>query len=145
MRVAPKDSYSVLLADDSDTDRLLLRLALLRHPRLTIVGEVQDGLEVIHYLSATGRFKNRKKYPFPDLLLLDLKMPLQTGHEVLAWLRDNSFKNLQIAVVSGSVMSEDLCQSLALKADAFFVKSADRREREAMVCDIERLLDRASQ
>jgi len=136
-----KDSYSVLLADDSDKDRLLIRHALLKHPRLVIVGEVTDGVQVIDYLRATGEFKNRKKHPFPDLLILDLKMPLKSGYEVLEWLRVQSFADLVVAVVSGSVLPEDLKLSLELGADAFFVKAAERRAREAMVSKLEVLLD----
>ncbi|HZQ48582.1 MAG TPA: response regulator, partial [Verrucomicrobiae bacterium] len=78
-----KQPYSVLLADDSPQDRLLMRLALQSHPRLSVVGEVSDGIETIAYLSGDGPFTDRKQYPFPDLLILDLKMPRKTGYEIL--------------------------------------------------------------
>ena len=64
MGQSQKQTYAVLLADDSAQDRLLMRLALRRHPGLRVVGEVEDGFEVAAYLSGDGKFKDREKHPF---------------------------------------------------------------------------------
>jgi CheY-like chemotaxis protein len=136
-----KLSYSILLTDDSINDRLLMRQALRKHPRLCLIGELGDGAEAIAYLKGEGKFQNRQQHPFPDLLILDLDMPRQTGFEVLAWLLGQKFSRLRVVVASSSVRPEDCEQSLALGADAFHVKSASRQGREAMICGIEKLLD----
>ena len=47
---------------------------------------VEDGEEVISYLKGEGIYADREKYPFPILLLLDLKMPKINGFQVLEWL-----------------------------------------------------------
>jgi CheY-like chemotaxis protein len=44
---------------------------------------VTDGQEAIDYLSGVGKFANREKFPLPDLMLLDLKLPHVMGLEVL--------------------------------------------------------------
>jgi CheY-like chemotaxis protein len=75
---------TILYAEDEETDVLLLRLALKRsglaHPLQVVV----NGVEAIDYLAGAGAFADRSLYPLPCLVLLDLKMPLKDGFEVLA-------------------------------------------------------------
>jgi CheY-like chemotaxis protein len=139
----PTEKFAVLLADDSDDDRFFMRKAIGRNPRFVVVGEVQDGEEAIAYLSGRGEYGKREEYPFPDVLLLDLKMPRKTGHEVLEWLQSQSFKQLRVIVISGSVLPEDIIRSRALGADAYLKKSPVREEQMAMVREIEAVCNRA--
>ena len=134
------DAYAILLADDSEIDRVLTRAALRQHPRLRIVAEVGDGNEVIAYLGRAGDFKDALKYPDPDLLLLDLNMPFKTGFEVLAWLQTRAFKKLLVVVLSSSSEPEDHEKCLALGAHACYVKMSDREGRHEMMRRIENLL-----
>ena len=136
-----KETYSVLLADDSEDDRLFMRLAIARNPRLTIVGEVSDGEDAISYLAGKGDFADRAQHPFPDLLLLDLKMPKKTGHEVLEWLNRQPFDKLFVAVVSGSFLVQDVQRSMNLGAHAYYKKNALKEEQEAMIRHITLALD----
>ena len=135
-------SKRVLLADDSDDDRFFLRTAIKRSSRLVLIGEVQDGEEAVNYLSGTGNFADRTRFPFPDILLLDLKMPRKTGHEVLEWLQTQSFSPLRVIVVSGSILPEDIIKSTRLGACAYLKKSSLREEQAAMIREIERVCDR---
>ena len=114
-------TYSVLLADDSDDDRLLFQLALRKVPGLHLVGTALDGDQVIAYLAGRGEFHDREKFPFPDLLFLDLKMPRVTGFDVLDWLKNQKPKPF-VAVLSGSELETDVRRALALGADIYNVK-----------------------
>ena len=87
-----QSDYSVLLADDSDDDRALMREALRHFPRLSLDGEAGDGAEVISLLSRICADADRGGNPAPDLLLLDLKMPRKNGYEVLEWLQKQNLK-----------------------------------------------------
>jgi len=135
-----KDKYSVLLVDDSEDDILFIRRAIDRHPRLLIVGEVHDGEDAISYLNGEAAFKDRNQHPFPDVVLLDLKMPRKSGYDVLHWLQEQSFKNLFVIVVSGSFLPEDIERSLNLGANAYYKKNALREEHENLIGSIERML-----
>ena len=137
MSASQKGSFAVLLVDDSEDDRLFLRLALRDNPRLVVVGELCDGEEAISYLSGRGEFADREKYPFPDVMLLDLKMPRKTGYDVLTWLRDQSLNDLVVIVISGSFLPEDISRSLALGATAYHRKALLKEEREVLFVEIE--------
>ena len=68
---------------------------------MRLAGVAQDGDQAIAYLSGRGQFANREKFPYPDVLFLDLKMPRVTGFEVLSWLQDKEQKPF-ITIFSGS-------------------------------------------
>ena len=78
----------VLIADDSEDDRVIFAGELQTFPGFQLVGITPDGVETIAWLNATPPYSNRDKYPFPDLLLLDFQMPGYSGLEVLEWLHN---------------------------------------------------------
>jgi len=79
-------SKVILLAEDDLDDAEQTRIALRSAGILNRVNLVADGDEAIAYLKGEGRFSDRQKFPFPDVLLLDLKMPRVDGFRVLSWL-----------------------------------------------------------
>jgi CheY-like chemotaxis protein len=136
-----KKSFSILLVDDSFDDRLFARRALCRNPRFVLVGEVFDGESAIAYLAGEGEYADREKYPFPDVLLLDLKLPRKTGHEVLEWIQSRNFANLQVIVLSGSFLPEDVTRCRELGAHGYFKKEALAEEQLSIISAMEELLD----
>src|ERR1700757_134054 len=139
------DTYAVLLADDSEADRALMREALRNHPRFTLVGEARDGEEAIAYLSRSQGPQSAAKNPSPDLLLLDLRMPCKTGFEVLEWLQKQDFKKMLVVVLAGSSLPEDYEKAMGLGAHAYYVKIPQRAARREMINSIETLLQLSRQ
>jgi CheY-like chemotaxis protein len=137
-----KETYFVLIADDSAEDRFLMTAALRHARRLKTIAEVSDGHEVISYLDGSAGFHDRRKYPLPDLLLLDLKMPLTDGFEVLEWLRTRSFLNLTIVVLTDSMRAEHIKRAMDLGADFFQIKPTAHADRITMVQALEEHLTR---
>jgi len=134
--------YTVFLVDDSVDDRLFMRMALERSSKLVLIREASDGQEALDYLRGNDLFNDRQLYPLPDILLLDLKMPKKNGFDVLKELKELHFKTMVAAIISGSNLKEDVTKSLALGADAYFTKTAERIEQEAMVKSIEALVEK---
>jgi CheY-like chemotaxis protein len=137
MTKSSKTVYNVLIADDSENDRILLKTALLKTARLQAVAEVSDGADVIAYLGGHAHFSDREKFPLPDLLLLDLKMPFMDGFEVLAWLKAQPRRNLTVVVLTDSMQAEHIKRALDLGADLFQVKPRVNHDRDAMILALE--------
>ena len=139
-----KELYHVLVADDSEDDRLLLRKALRLAPSLQITAEVSDGEDVIAYFRGHAGFTDRERFPLPDLLLLDLKMPVKDGFAVLEWLRQQPCEELTVVVLTDSMHPEHIKRALDLGADLFQVKPKAHQERSAMILALEDYLLRRS-
>jgi CheY-like chemotaxis protein len=123
----------ILYAEDQEADVFLLERAFeeveVTHP----LRVVSNGQEAIDYLSATFHASGDEQFPIPHLLLLDLKMPLKTGLEVLDWIRRQpSLRTLPTVVFSSSAQERDLRAAYELGANAYLVKPASLDEMEAV-------------
>jgi CheY-like chemotaxis protein len=126
--------HRVLIADDSEDDRLFLKRAIARHaPLLEVVAEVEDGDEVITYLEGHGRYADRQKYPLPDLLSMDARMPRVSGIEVLEWLRLQNFPSMKIAMLADASAIVFKDEALCLGLDHFYLKSIETRQLTEVV------------
>jgi CheY-like chemotaxis protein len=113
----------VLLAEDDENDVFLMRRAFHEAGLELAMIDVPNGEEAIKYLSGRGPYTDRDSYPLPALLLLDLKMPLLNGFELLAWLqRQLDLRTLPAVVLSSSGFDFDIQRALQLGARDYMVK-----------------------
>jgi CheY-like chemotaxis protein len=116
----------LLYVEDSFDDRYLFIKAAERAEVSFRVLMVEDGQEAIDYLSGAKTFADRKKFPVPELVLLDLKMPGVGGFEVLDWIRAQStFRELPVFVFTSSYQHVDIQRAYARQATAFLTKPSD--------------------
>jgi CheY-like chemotaxis protein len=114
----------ILLAEDNPDDVLIFQIAFRRAVLPYDIYVVRDGEQVIEYLTGSGQYADRHRFPFPDVMVLDLKMPIRSGFEVLEWLRQNpQFDDLEVMILSSSDDSRDVGKAAALGAETYFVKS----------------------
>ena len=128
------DLSPVLLAEDDPNDVMLVRRAFKENNARNPVHSVNNGEEAIHYLAGEGLFTNRAVYPFPALFLLDLKMPVKDGLEVLQWLHAHPEipRKLPVVVFSSNEMPMETQQAFAMDIQACIVKPlgyAELREK----------------
>ena len=114
---------TVLHIDDDPNDTELFQAAARRANVQFSVQNVTDAEQAMAYLSGRGIYANRKVYPLPALVLLDLKMPRATGFDVLRWIRNHpEVGNLPVVIFSGSELQDDIQQAYAGGADSYLVK-----------------------
>ena len=117
---------SILLVEDDANDALLVRMAFQRTRSGIPLIIVPNGVEAVDYLKGNGPYKDRQKYPFPDILLLDLKLPEMSGLEVLRWIRaDPNYKRLPVIVLTNSVQDNDARQAYEAGANSYVIKPTD--------------------
>jgi CheY-like chemotaxis protein len=117
-----KQSHVVLVVDDLESDRRLLELAVQKSTQLRIGALLENGEQTMDYLRGTGQFADRQKYPFPDVVILNYKMPRISGVEVLEWLRTQNLPPVKVMVISGSLDAENKQRVLQLGAWCYFEK-----------------------
>lgn len=115
-------TLTVVLAEDNDDHAVLIEMALERASRDPVdLLRARNGLEAIDLVR-----EHR-----PDLLLLDLKMPGKTGHEVLETLKeDHALRKVPVAVLTSSDRDEDIAASYGLGSNHFITKPEDPGELE---------------
>jgi CheY-like chemotaxis protein len=128
---------TILVADDDQNDVFFLRRAFQKSGLGHSVAHVPDGQEAIDYLRGEGDYSDRKRFPLPTLLLLDLKMPKVDGFDVLTWLKSQpAWQSLPVVVLSSSSREDDIQRARALGADDYRVKPADFDDLLALAQDV---------
>jgi CheY-like chemotaxis protein len=123
---APAEPSVILLAEDLESDVLLMRRAFKKARIVNPLHVVRDGEQVVAYLKGEGQYANRDEYPLPSLLLLDLKMPRMNGFEVLSWVRAQpGLRSLRVVVLTASRELQDVNRAYQLGANTFLVKPTD--------------------
>jgi CheY-like chemotaxis protein len=119
MAFMDNEALHVLLADDDEDDRNFFREALQEIKVKTIVTLVNDGSELMKYLNNTV---NR----IPDVLFLDLNMPVKSGFECLTEIRKNTrLRDLAIAIYSTSSSDENIEEAFVQGANIYLKKPND--------------------
>jgi CheY-like chemotaxis protein len=116
-------SIHILHVEDDPNDALLFQHACRKAGVTFHLLPVGDGDEAIAYLRGRDNFADRRKYPMPQLMLLDLKMPRLSGFDVLAWLRSDAlFRRLPVIVLTSSNHEADIKRAYDLGANSYLVK-----------------------
>jgi CheY-like chemotaxis protein len=109
----------VLLADDDEDDRLIFKEALEDIKIKTIVITVNDGIELMDYLT-------RPDVRLPDVVFLDLNMPRKNGMQCLEEIRNSAaLKHLTIAIYSTSGAERDIEETFVKGANVYIKKPND--------------------
>lgn len=116
-------SITILLADDSEDDRLMTREALQDALIFNEMREVEDGEELMDYLLHTGSYADPASSPAPGLILLDLNMPRKNGHEALREIKAHpALRRIPVVVFTTSSDDEDVLRSYDLGVNSFITK-----------------------
>lgn len=115
---------NVIVMVDDDTDDLYLAAEALDNIDAPIdFHTLTSGTELIDYLNRQGRFATPAAAPRPDLVLLDLNMPMMDGHTTLKMLRErDDFRDIPIVIFSTSTAPTDIHKSYLGGANTYIAK-----------------------
>lgn len=111
-----KDFILITLADDDEDDRMFFTDAFDELKINTVVNTVNDGVALMDFL-------NTAESVLPNIIFLDLNMPLKSGIECLKEIKaDSKFKDIVIAIYSTSSSEEDIENTFVLGANIYIKK-----------------------
>src|SRR5687768_495708 len=117
--------HTVLLIEDNPDDASLMHRAIEKAGVKGLVHILNNGRQAIEYLKAVLPYQDRKSYPLPDLVLLDLQLPEMHGLKVLEWIRSQpQFCSLVIVVFSSSNSPSDVQLAYKLGCNSYLLKPA---------------------
>jgi len=113
---------SILIADDDADDRYLLETAFFEKGYTEKIEFVENGVEVLNFLSNVKAGENNRK-DFPKFVLLDLNMPKKDGREVLKEMKENpEFKSIPVIVFTTTKNETEIRRCYELGANTYIIK-----------------------
>ena len=120
------EQADILLVEDNPNDVELALHALKKNHIANRIQVVRDGEEALEYLFCTGRYGARDMRSAPRLIMLDLKLPLVDGLEVLERIKgDPRTRTIPVAVLTSSREEKDVVESYNLGVNSYIVKPVD--------------------
>jgi CheY-like chemotaxis protein len=127
----------ILLVEDDPRD-VELTLHALRTNRIgNAIQVARDGAEALDFVFCVGRHAGRRLSDRPRVILLDLKLPLVDGLEVLERIKgDPRTRTIPVVVLTSSSEERDIVRSYGLGVNSYIVKPVDFEQFAAAVRDI---------
>jgi len=115
----------LLIEDNIDHAELVIR-CFEKHRIMNSIYHVNDGEKAIDYLFGKNEFLNRAKFPIPNLILLDLRIPKIDGLEILTQIKSNDeLKFIPVVVLSSSENEKDIHTAYSQYVNSYLVKPLD--------------------
>lgn len=121
-----ENGVEILLVEDNPNDVKLALRAFKVHNLANHIQVVRDGAEALEFIFCTDRFADRKIENRPKVILLDLKLPLVDGIEVLRRIKaDPRTRSLPVVVMTSSKEEPDIAECYRLGVNSYIVKPVD--------------------
>ncbi|HWP47854.1 MAG TPA: response regulator [Candidatus Limnocylindrales bacterium] len=116
----------ILLIEDNPNDVRLALHAFKRNNLTNRIYVIRDGAEALEFLFCTDRYAQRNPRNGPNLILLDLKLPLIDGLEVLRRIKaDPNTRTIPVVILTSSQEERDIVESYQLGVNSYIVKPVD--------------------
>lgn len=120
-----KESH-ILLVEDNEGDIILTIEAFEESNINSKISVVKNGRDALDFLFKKGEFDTVEK---PDLILLDLNIPIFNGLDVLKRIKeDNLLKKIPVIILSTSSNQKEIDKTYEYHANSYIVKPLDMDE-----------------
>lgn len=121
-----ENGVEILLVEDNPNDIKLAMHAFKTNNVANHVHVVRDGAEALEFVFCTDRYAHRKIENGPKVILLDLKLPLVDGIEVLRRVKaDPRTQSIPVVVMTSSREECDVVETYRLGVNSYMVKPVD--------------------
>jgi two-component system response regulator len=120
------DHVQILLVEDNPNDVTLALHAFKRQNLANHIHVARDGAEALDFVFCTGAYAHRQIENGPKVILLDLKLPLVDGIEVLRRIKgDPRTQTIPVVMLTTSREERDIVESYRLGVNSYIVKPVD--------------------
>jgi CheY-like chemotaxis protein len=134
---------ALLHVDDNPDDIFLFRKACSQAAVSFPLQSVESGKQALDYLQGIGLYSDRARFPLPDLVLIDLKMPPPDGFGLVRWIRSRPELNqLPICILTSSFQYQDIKRAYAERANCFLTKPPSIERLIALAAALDRSLSK---
>lgn len=103
------DPIHFLLVEDDAEDVRLARRSFAKARIINRLDVVNNGQQALDYLRHRGEYADVEQYPIPDVILLDLNMPVMDGREFIRVIRnDDALSHVPVVIISTSDFERDI-------------------------------------
>ena len=126
-----KKMVSVLVVEDDADDFIFLQEILKSCCEKSSIQWVQDGDQAVDYLFHRGEYQDQVKYPNPDLIFLDIRVPRKNGLELAKIIKeDPDLKKHPTIMLTTSSSSVDVLHAYENGANNYLKKPEGPQEIE---------------
>lgn len=130
----PLRTPNILLVEDNENDVILTRKSFQKNQLVINLHHVENGEKCMEFLRKQGAYRDA---PTPDLILLDLNMPLMDGREVLAELViDEHLNHLPVIILTTSDNDRDVLKMYQLRCNSYITKPVNYKDFMTIVRQI---------
>ena len=135
-------SVTIMLIEDDDGHRLLIRENLRAGGVVNELIEMRDGQQALDYLTRRGQYQDKAKSPRPGLILLDIKMPKADGFEVLKVIKsDPELRLIPVLMLTSTDDQLEVNRCYTLGANSYVVKPVRYEEFQERIRALGLFLD----
>lgn len=128
-------TFEILLVEDNEGDIILTTEALEEGSIDKNINIVKNGKDAIDYVFNDGKYQKATR---PDLILLDVNLPLKSGYEVLKAIKNNhDTKLIPVIMLTTSSSENDINISYSNHANCFITKPVDLKDFYIAMAKIE--------
>jgi two-component system response regulator len=133
--IEPQQVEILLIEDNPFEAELAIRNLKKNHLANNLI-HIDDGAEALDFIFARGRYEGNYR-PNPKLILLDLKLPKISGHEILRQIRaDERLKSTPVVVLTSSNEESDIMESYKLGVNSYIVKPVNFEAFSKSIADL---------
>ncbi|MDH5682505.1 MAG: response regulator [Spirochaetota bacterium] len=116
----------ILMAEDNPADQEITRRVIADMGIPSELKILEDGLEVMNYLTRVEIYSDPEISPRPDFIMLDINMPRMNGKETLEAIKSNpNFRSIPVVMLTTSSYEKDIIESYELGVNAYITKPVD--------------------
>lgn len=131
------EPLTILLVEDNPDHAELVMRNFDDFQVVNTIIHVEDGEAALNYLFGLGEYSDRKRYPLPHLMLLDLRLPKVDGLEVLKEVKNNTaLRVIPVVILTTSDAERDVAMAYEYHANSYVTKPVNFGEFSRLLKDL---------